>query len=101
MRSRRSAVSRRFVALSTERLRELSGRPIGDRGIGAVLIDGIVSRPHDPDRARGDGRPTAETRVAPGDDVTENATVANSLLPALIDRGLKRGTGDALRDRRR
>ena len=42
----KSAVSRRFVALSTERLRELTERPIGDLGIRAVLIDGIVFHHH-------------------------------------------------------
>ena len=42
----KSAVSRRFVALSTERLRELTERPIGDLGIRAVLIAGTVFDDH-------------------------------------------------------
>ena len=41
-----SAVSRRFVALSTKRLQSFLGRPLGELDLRAVCIDGKVFRDH-------------------------------------------------------
>lgn len=42
----KSAVSRRFVALSKRQLGEWLSRPLGELGIRIVLIDGIVLGEH-------------------------------------------------------
>jgi putative transposase len=84
----KSAVSRRFVALSTERLRELTTRPLGDLGIRAVLIDGIVFRDHAILIALGVSADGKKHPLALREGATENATVAKALLEDLIERGL-------------
>lgn len=84
----KSAVSRRFVALSTERLRELTERPIGDLGIRAVLIDGIVFHGHTILIALGVTADGKKHVLALREGATENATVAKAPLADLIDRGL-------------
>lgn len=84
----RSAVSRRFVALSTERLRELTTRPLDDLGIRAVLIDGIVFRDHAILIALGISADGKKHPLALREGATENATVAKALLADLIERGL-------------
>ena len=84
----KSAVSRRFVALSTERLRELTERPIGDLGIRAVLIDGIVFHDHTILIALGVTADGKKHVLALREGATENATVAKALLEDLIERGL-------------
>jgi transposase-like protein len=84
----KSAVSRRFVALSTERLRALTERPIGDLDIRAVLIDGIVFHDHTILIAPGIAADGKKHPLALREGATENATVAKALLADLIDRGL-------------
>lgn len=81
-------MSRRFVALSTERLRELTARPLGDLGIRAVLIDGIVFHDHAiliPLGVSADGK---KHPLALRERATENAAVAKALLEDLVERGL-------------
>ena len=85
----KSAVSRRFVALSTERLRELTERQIGDLGIRAVLIDGIVFHDHTILIALGVTADGKKHPLALREGATENATdqpgAASSLLEGLVD----------------
>lgn len=84
----KSAVSRRFVALSSARLQELIERQIGDLDIRAVLIDGIVFRDHTILLALGVSAEGKKHPLALREGATENATVAKALLEDLIDRGL-------------
>jgi len=79
----KSAVSRRFVALSTDRLRELTERPIGDLAIRAVLIDGIVFHDHTILIALGVTAEGKKHVLALREGATENATVAKALLEGL------------------
>jgi transposase-like protein len=81
-------VSRRFVALSTERLRDLTERKIGDLDIRAVLIDGIVFHDHTILIALGVSAEGTKHVLALREGATENATVAKALLKDLIERGL-------------
>lgn len=84
----KSAVSRRFVALTKAQLRQWLSRPLGDWDLRVVMIDGV----HFKDRIlliclgiEADG-----TKHVLGirEGTTENATVCRSLLRNLIDRGL-------------
>ncbi len=87
----KSAVSRRFVALSTERLRELTERPIGDLGTRAVLLDGIVFHDHTILIALGVTADGKKHRLALRECATENAT------DAALDRTIKHNTLDRQR----
>jgi transposase-like protein len=42
----RSSVSRRFVALTEQRLAEAFSRPLHDLDLGVVMVDGIAFRDH-------------------------------------------------------
>ena len=84
----KSAVSRRFVALSTERLRELTTRSLGELGIRAVLIDGIIFHDHAILIALGVSGDGKKHPLALREGATENSTVAKALLEDLIERGL-------------
>lgn len=83
-----SAVSRRFVALSTEQLRKLLARPLAGLELRVVMIDGIIFADHTVVIALGitaDGRKHV---LAVREGATENAAVAKALLEDLIERGL-------------
>jgi len=83
-----SAVSRRFVALSTEQLRKLLARPLVGLDLRVVMIDGIIFADHTVVIALGitaDGRKHV---LAVREGATENAAVAKALLEDLIERGL-------------
>lgn len=89
----RSAVSRRFVALSTEKLRELLSRPLGDLGLQAVMIDAIVVAEHAVVIALGIDAEGKKHVLALREGATENTAVARALLEDLIERGLPTDRG--------
>ena len=60
-----SAVSRRFVALSTKRLQAFLSRPLGELDLRAVCIDGKVFRDHCMVIALGHRHTGPETRAGP------------------------------------
>jgi transposase-like protein len=84
----KSSVSRRFVAHSTAKLDEWLNRPLGELDLLAVMIDGI----HFAERcvliALGVDREGRKHVLGVHEGNTENATVARTLLTALVDRGL-------------
>lgn len=89
----KSAVSRRFVALSVEHLRELLGRPLGDLDIRAVLIDGIMFHDHAILVALGVTADGKKHPLALREGASENTAVAKALLEDLVERGLSTERG--------
>ena len=79
-----SAVSRRFVALSTKRLEAFLGRPLGELDLRVVCIDGKVFRDHCMVIAL--GIDTAGRKHVLG--LREGATETTGLLSDLVTRGL-------------
>ena len=84
----RSAVSRRFVALSAERLRDLLGRPLGGLDLHAVMIDGIYFHDHAIVVALGIAADGRKHVLGLAEGATENAAVVRALLADLVERGL-------------
>lgn len=84
----RSAVSRRFVALSRQQLHEFMSRPLGELDIRAVFIDGKVFRAHCLLVALGVDSQGAKHVLGLREGSTENARVATALLSDLVERGL-------------
>lgn len=84
----KSAVSRRFVALSKRQLSEWLARPLGELGIRIVLVDGIILGEHTVLLALGIDSAGEKHVLALREGTTENATVARALLSDLVDRGL-------------
>jgi transposase-like protein len=85
----RSAVSRRFVALTEAKLGAWFSASLGELDLCVVMIDGIVFREHCVLLALGvdsDGRKHA---LGLREGTTENAAVAKALLSELIERGLR------------
>lgn len=84
----KSAVSRRFVALTKTQLRQWLSRPVSDWNLRVVMIDGI----HFKDRilliALGIEADGTKHVLGLREGTTENATVCRSLLRDLIERGL-------------
>lgn len=89
----RSAVSRRFVALSAEKLRELLSGPLGDLDLRAVMIDAILIEEHAILVALGIDAQARKHVLAVREGATENAAVAKALLGDLIERGLSTERG--------
>jgi transposase-like protein len=85
----KSAVSRRFVALSTERMGEFVSRPLGELDIRIVMIDGLHFRDHVILIALGVDCQGHKHVLALREGSTENATVAKETLSDLIARGLR------------
>ena len=84
----RSAVSRRFVALSQRQLATCLSRPLGDLDLQVVMIDGIDYHDHTVLVALGiDGRGSKHV-LGVREGTTENSAVAGALLSDLVDRGL-------------
>lgn len=84
----KSAVSRRFVALTEAKLAAWFSAPLGEIDLRVVMIDGIAFRKHCVLVALGidsDGRKHA---LGLREGTTENAGVAKALLADLIERGL-------------
>ena len=83
----RSAVSRRFVALSQQTDPRLS-RPLSDLDLRVVMIDGIDYHDHTILIALGiDGQGRTHV-LGVREGTTENSAVAGALLSDLVDRGL-------------
>ena len=84
----RSSISRRFVAGTTRKLRELMGRDLGGLDLLAIFIDGIETAEHTIVAALGvdvDGR---KHPLGLWEGSTENKTVCQALLNNLVERGL-------------
>jgi putative transposase len=84
----RSSVSRRFVALSTEFMREWLSSDVSALGIVAILIDGIAFRGHTILIALGVASDGLKHVLGLREGFTENAAVAKALLGDLVERGL-------------
>ena len=83
-----SAVSRRFVALSTQRLQAFLDRPLGDLDLRVVCIDGKVFRDHCMVIALGIDAEGRKHVLGLREGATETAAVAGGLLSDLVTRGL-------------
>ncbi|HEY6242063.1 MAG TPA: IS256 family transposase [Burkholderiales bacterium] len=84
----KSAVSRRFVALTSTRLRTWLATPLDDLDIRVVLIDGLHFRDHVIVLAVGVDAQGTKHVLALREGTTENATVCKALLADLRERGL-------------
>ena len=84
----RSAVSRRFVALSTERLRAFVSRPLGELDLRVVCIDGKVFKEHCIVIALGIDTAGRKHVLGLREGATETAAVSTALLNDLVTRGL-------------
>ena len=83
-----SAVSRRFVALSTKRLQAFLGRPLGELDLRAVCIDGKVFRDHCMVIALGIDTQGRKHVLGLREGATETAAVTTGLLSDLVTRGM-------------
>ena len=83
-----SAVSRRFVALSTKRLQAFLGRPLGELDLRVVCIDGKVFRDHCMVIALGIDTQGRKHVLGLREGATETAAVTTGLLSDLLTRGL-------------
>jgi transposase-like protein len=86
--SSRSAVSRRFVALSQKKLAECLGRPLGELDLWVVMLDGIVFAERTVLVALGIASDGAKHVLGLWEGTTENAAVGRALLRDLVERGL-------------
>src|SRR5882672_3881957 len=84
----KSAVSRRFVALTSARLTTWLATPLDDLDIRVVLIDGLHFRDHVILLAVGVDAQGTKHVLALREGTTENATVCKALLADLRERGL-------------
>jgi transposase-like protein len=84
----KSAVSRRFVALSQKQMITWLTTPLGDRVFPIVMIDGIVLGDHTILIALGIDTDGRKQILGLREGATENSRVAKALLRDLIDRGL-------------
>ena len=83
-----SAVSRRFVALSTKRLHAFLSRPLGELDLRVVYIDGKVFRDHCMVIALGIDTQGRKHVLGLREGATETAAVTTGLLSDLVTRGL-------------
>ena len=83
-----SAVSRRFVALSTKRLQAFLARPLGELDLRVVCIDGKVFRDHCMVIALGIDTQGRKHVLGLREGATETAAVTTGLLSDLVTRGL-------------
>ena len=83
-----SAVSRRFVALSTKRLQAFLDRPLGEVDLRVVCIDGKVFRDHCMVIALGIDTQGRKHVLGLREGATETAAVTTGLLSDLVTRGL-------------
>jgi len=84
----KSAVSRRFVALTEKQLAEWLSQPLEDVDLVLVMIDGIVFRDHCILVALGVDSDGRKHPLGIVEGTTENAAVAKALLSDLVERGL-------------
>ena len=97
----RSAVSRRFVALSQQQLTRCLSRPLSDLDLRVVMIDGIDYHDHTILIALGIDGQGRKHVLGVREGTTENSAVAGALLSDLVDRGLNAPGPPAVRHRRR
>ena len=97
----RSAVSRRFVALSTERLRAFVSRPLGELDLRVVCIDGKVFKEHCIVVALGIDTQGRKPRARPARRcATETAAVSSGATQRPGDARVAVRPDDAVPDRR-
>jgi putative transposase len=84
----RSAVSREFVSRTREHLIELMSRPLEDLRLAVLMLDGIELKGRCCVVALGIDTDGVKHPLGLWDGSTENATVATTLLPNLVERGL-------------
>ncbi len=84
----KSAVSRRYVAMTTKQMTSWLTTPLGDRHFPIILIDGIHLGDHLVLIALGIDSDGKKTVLGLREGDTENGQVARSLLRDLLDRGL-------------
>ncbi len=84
----RSAASRRFVAMTEERLKEWMNRDLSNLRIAAVMIDGIEVGEHTIVIALGIDESSQKHVLGLWQGATENAQICIALLNNLIERGL-------------
>lgn len=84
----KSAVSRRFVALTEKQLAEWLSQPLDALDLVLVMIDGIVFRDHTILVALGVASDGTKHPLGIVEGTTENAAVARALLSDLVERGL-------------
>lgn len=89
----RSAVSRRFLAATSERLTELLSRPLVDQRFLAVFLDGFGMGEHLLLGALGVRADGVKVPLGVVEGTTENAAVVNALLADLRERGLDASAG--------
>jgi transposase-like protein len=88
-----SAVSRRFITATTERLAEFRARPLDDRRWLIVFIDGFDFASHMMIGALGVTADGTKVPLGVVEGSTENATVVRHLITGLRDRGLDASEG--------
>lgn len=84
----KSAVSRRFVALTEQKLGEWLSQPLDGLDLKVIMLDGIHFKNHCILVALGIDSEGYKHPLGIVEGSTENATVAKALLADLIDRGL-------------
>jgi transposase-like protein len=84
----KSAVSRRFVALTEQRLAQAFAQPLHELDLRVVLVDGIAFRDHCVLLALGIDADGTKHPLGLWEGSTENAAVAKALLRDLVERGL-------------
>jgi len=84
----KSAVSEHFIEASKEKLKALMERPLGDRELCAVLIDGTPFKGRQMIVALGIGNDGTKTVLGLREGATENTAVVSGLLSDLVERGL-------------
>ena len=84
----KSAVSRRFVAMTTKQLGEFTSRRLSDLDLRIVYIDGKVFKEHCILVALGVDSDGKKHVLGLREGATENARVVKAMLADLVDRGL-------------
>lgn len=84
----KSAVSRRFVALTTQQLSKFTSRPLAETDLRVIYIDGKVFKEHCIVIALGVDSDGKKHVLGLREGATENARVVKGLLGDLVDRGL-------------
>jgi transposase-like protein len=84
----KSAVSRRFVALSRKQMTEWLSSPLGDQDIRVLVIDGIVFHDHTVIIVLGIDSDGKKHVLGLREGTTENSGVARALFRDLLERGL-------------
>jgi transposase-like protein len=84
----KSAVSREFVGRTSEHLRALMSRPLGDVRLAALMVDGIELKGRCCVVCLGVTTDGIKVPLGLWDGSTENKTVTAHLLADLVDRGL-------------